>query len=238
MFGRFLELSIACDDIAASVTFYEALGFRQLACTDAWPYPYCVLSDGRLCIGLHRRRAPALALAFVRTDLATHTRYLEHAGLVAYSSRLSSEDFHELRLRDPAGQEVVLLEARTFSPDPEPYRESLCGYFAAFSMPSGDFDAARAFWERAGFIAHSVQDDPFPHLPITGNHLSLALHAPATLITAALVFSDPDMAQRIGQLHQRDLEFSTELPRGLAPESNALLVAPEGTLLLLTSAEY
>jgi catechol 2,3-dioxygenase-like lactoylglutathione lyase family enzyme len=238
MFGRFLEVSIATDDIAASVIFYESLGFRQLVCTDSWPHAYCVLSDGRLCIGLHRRGSPNSALSFVLPDLASHATPLQSAGFKAHTSRLTAEDFHELRLRDSGGQDIVLLEARTFSPGADHYRESLCGYFSAYTMPAPDFDAARDFWERAGFIAHEVEEDPFLHVPITGNHLSLALHRPATLAAAALVFTDTAMAEKIEVLRTRGFRFSADLPSSLVATDNALLIAPEGTQLLLMNAEY
>ena len=57
MFGRFLELGIATPDIAASVQFYERLGFTQLLTGDAWPHRYGVLSDkwgNRWAIATHK----------------------------------------------------------------------------------------------------------------------------------------------------------------------------------------
>ena len=70
MFGRFLELGIATPDIAASVQFYERLGFTQLLTGDAWPHRYGVLSDGRISLGLHERDMPSPSLCFVLPDLA------------------------------------------------------------------------------------------------------------------------------------------------------------------------
>ena len=51
-----------------------------------------------------------------------------------------------------------------------------------------------------------------------------------------LVFSAPDMGERIERLRALDCELSAELPRGLDPRHCALLVAPEGTTLLLLNA--
>ena len=56
MLGRFLELSVATDDIRTSVEFYERLGFTQCVTSDVWPHPYGALTDGRLVIGLHQHR--------------------------------------------------------------------------------------------------------------------------------------------------------------------------------------
>ena len=61
MFGRFLELGIATQDIATSVQFYERLGFSQLITGDAWSHRYGVLGDGRVHLGLHERAMPSPA---------------------------------------------------------------------------------------------------------------------------------------------------------------------------------
>jgi hypothetical protein len=51
-----------------------------------------------------------------------------------------------------------------------------------------------------------------------------------------LVFSAEDMASRLAALQAEGIECSAELPPGLDPARNALLHAPEGTPLLLTTA--
>ena len=70
MFGRFLELAIATADIAASVQFYERLGFAQVPTDDAWSHRYGVLTDGRIHIGLHEREMPSPSICFVLPELA------------------------------------------------------------------------------------------------------------------------------------------------------------------------
>ena len=237
MLGRFLEVSIATDDIVASVQFYERLGFTQLTANDIWTHPYGVLSDGRLCIGLHQHPAHPAILSFVYPELAIHARQLRAAGLVEQSSQLGEGQFHQLQLRDPADQSITLLEARTFSPARSRQQESRCGWFSAYSMPALGNDAARDFWERVGFVALDAQDTPFAHLPLTGDHLSLALHAARTMAEPMLVFVDPDMPAKLAELEAAGIARSSRLPRGLNASENALLEAPEGTLLLLLNAE-
>jgi catechol 2,3-dioxygenase-like lactoylglutathione lyase family enzyme len=235
IFGRFLELSISTQNIRESVQFYERLGFSQLTTGDIWSHPYGVLTDGRCVIALHARAAAPLTLTFVRPQLARYLAVMQAAGFEPHSTRLGDEDFHEAHLRDPCGQPITLLEARTYSPGLPDERalESLCGYFSAFSMPVADTDATLVFWERAGWVPLEAEDEPYPHVTLTADALNLELHQPGTLKTAALVFRDPQMPSRIRQLRDQELEFSTELPRGLSSERSALLVAPEGTALLL-----
>ena len=235
IFGRFLELSISTQNIRESVQFYEQLGFSQLTTGDIWSHPYGVLTDGRCIIALHARAAAPLTLTFVRPQLARYLAVMQAAGFEPHSMRLGDEDFHEAHLRDPCGQPITLLEARTYSPGLPNERalESLCGYFSAYSMPVADTDATRAYWERAGWVPLEAEDEPYPHVTLTADALNLELHRPGTLETPALVFRDPQMPERIRRLRDQELAFATELPRGLSPERSALLVAPEGTALLL-----
>jgi catechol 2,3-dioxygenase-like lactoylglutathione lyase family enzyme len=235
IFGRFLEISISTQDIRASVQFYEQLGFSQLTTGDIWSHPYGVLTDGRLIIGLHARSAAPVTLTFVRPQLARYLPVLQAAGFEAHYTRLGDEDFHEAHLRDPCGQPITLLEARTYSPGLPDERalESLCGYFSAYSMPVTDTDATLAFWEHAGWVPLDAEEEPYPHLTLTADALNLELHRPRTLETAALVFRDPQMPDRIQRLRDQERVFATGLPRGLSAESSALLRAPEGTTLLL-----
>lgn len=239
MFGRFLEISIGSTDVAASVLFYERLGFTQLTANDTWTHPYGVLTDGRLCLGVHQRAAatPSPLLSFVRPDLAVHARALQERGFEPEHAQLGEGVFHQLQLRDPAGQAIALLEARTFSPALRRQTESLCGWFSAYSMPAQGDDAVREFWERAGFVALELPEQPLPTLALVGDHLALGLHAARTLAAPLLVFADPQMGEKLARLEAAGIEPSPELPRGLDPRGNALIEAPEGTLLLLLTAD-
>lgn len=237
MFGRFLELSVTTGDIAASVQFYERLGFSQLTTGDTWPHPYGVLSDGRLCLGLHQRRGPPRMLSFVHAGLATHLHDLRGAGFEPHYQRLGDSDFHELQLRDPAGVDIALLEARTFSPPRPEHGRSHCGWFSSISIPTLDTEAVQAFWEHAGFVALAVADDPVAQVALTSDQLTLTLHGPRTIATPVLVFTDPLMGARLEGLVGAGVQAAPGLPAGLDPRANALIEAPEGTLLLLLEAE-
>lgn len=236
MFGRFLELSLTTAEIPASAAFYQRLGFQSLATGDVHAHRYGVYSDGRLHLGLHERGRAAAAASFVLPELAAQLARLRAAGFEPARARLGTEDFHEIELRDPAGNPVRLLEARTFSPSAGT-TESLLGRFAHWSLPVRDAAAAGAWWERAGFVALPEADVPYAHRPLTSDHLDLAFHSPRLLDAPCLVFTAADMPTRIAALRATGESFVDELPRGLDPEANALLAAPEGTLLLLLEAE-
>lgn len=237
MLGRFLEIGIATPNIRASVEFYEGLGFTQTQTGDTWPHPYGVLTDGRVCIGLHQSRLDSPALTFVHPEIAGHLAALERLGIELVTVNVGSEVFNEAGFRDPAGQPVRLLEARTYSPsDRSPEETSRCGGFLALSLPAADFEPVSRFWEALGFVADEEQAHPYPHLPLRGEGLDLALHRPQLSGEPLLAFHDPAMAQRIAQLRQQAPGPLEPPPRGLDTRGNALLRSPEGTALLLLQA--
>ena len=148
-----IVVDIATQDIATSVQFYERLGFSQLITGDAWSHRYGVLGDGRVHLGLHERAMPSPALSFVLPQLARSQARLRAAHFEPQAAALGEDSLHQLQLRDPAGHAVTLLEARTYSPAARGVAaQSLCGYFSHLSLPQSDFEAAREFWERAGFV--------------------------------------------------------------------------------------
>jgi catechol 2,3-dioxygenase-like lactoylglutathione lyase family enzyme len=238
MLGRFLEISVSTPSILESLSFYEALGFQQLATGDIWPYPYAVITDGRLFVGLHQQSIASPTLTFARAELAQQRVRLHALGIVPDREHLGSDSFNELSFHDPNGQHIKLLEARTFSPvDIAATFSSRCGYFVEYAMPVREFAAAREFWEQLGFIAMEEESQPFNRLSLTSDYLNLGLHRSRALRKPVLVFEGPDMRERLSHLKERGFELSDEIPDSLAEHSNALLIAPEGTRLLLMQAD-
>lgn len=231
--GRFHELSLATDDIRASVEFYERLGFSQTVTADTYAHPYGVLTDGRVHIGLHQRRGVSPTLTFVRPGIAACLAEFAALGIELTLCRTGEDVFNEIGFAGPHGESVRVIEARTYSPAARSSAEvSLCGDFAQLSLPATDFAAARTFWEPLGFVASDEVAAPYEHLPLTSDHLDLAFHRPRTCDAPLLVFRAADMAQRIERL--RTLGVAEEAPpRGIA--RGTLLASPEGTLLLLLS---
>jgi catechol 2,3-dioxygenase-like lactoylglutathione lyase family enzyme len=234
MLAHFHEITLATHDIRASVEFYERLGFSQAVTGDAWPHPYGVITDGRIFLGLHELPPRSPAITFVHPGVAEYATELEARGLTLSERRTDPEEFNQISLEDPSGQLLRFIEARTYSPvGRDPADSSLCGRFAHFGLPVRDFAAASGFWEPLGFVATEETAEPYPHLPLTSDSLDLAFHSPRLLDVPALVFAEQDMSARIERLREQGLEPAPELPRGLERAGSALLLAPEGTALLL-----
>jgi catechol 2,3-dioxygenase-like lactoylglutathione lyase family enzyme len=232
--GRFLEVSIVAPDIAASLAFYESLGFVQAPVGEAWPHPYAVVTDGRLYLGLHQRAdAPGPALTWVLPELAQQLPRLEALGIEFSDYQVDEAALNRADFADPSGQAVTLLEARTFSSPTLPATHaSALGYFEEFGIPTLELAVAAAFWERLGFVAFDAVTTPFGKIVATGRDLNLGLYD-LDLRGPVLAFSDPDMPDRIEALRDKGCDFARRLPRGLAASGGAILQAPEGTALLL-----
>jgi len=235
--GKFHEISVETPDIAGSVAFYERLGFTHCGTTDTWQHPYGVMTDGKLFLGLHQFKFPSPTLTYVHANVAAHAHLIEKHGVELAWKRVGDDAFNELGFFDPSGQAVRVQEAPThFSGERERGETSLCGDFAEFSLPAGEFQPMRAFWEPLGFVALDESETPYLRMSMTSDHLDLAVHRPRTLDVPMLVFAAPDMGERIERLRALGCEMSGELPRGLDPRHSALLAAPEGTNLLLINA--
>jgi len=235
--GKFHEISLQTADIAASVSFYERLGFSHCGTTDTWPHPYGVMTDGRLYIGLHQFKFPSPTITYVHPGVAQHVNAIEKLGVEIAWKRVGEDSFNEFGFLDPSGQAVRVQEAPThFASDRDRGESSLCGDFAEFSVPAADFEPMREFWERLGFVAMTETDVPYVRMSMTSDYLDLGVHRARTLDQSMLVFATADMGERIERLRSLDITMSDELPRGLDPRHSALLRAPEGTALLLTTA--
>jgi catechol 2,3-dioxygenase-like lactoylglutathione lyase family enzyme len=233
--GRFLEVSVAAPDVPASLAFYESLGFVQAVTGDARAYPYAVVTDGRLCLGLHGSGIETPTLTWVHPDLASHAARLEALGIELESARLGEDTLHELAFTDPSGQRVALIEARTFSPPPRAASSTL-GYFEEYGIPTTDLEAAARWWEALGLVAFEPVRRPLPKAVAASRDLNVGLYD-VDLRQAVLAFSDPAMPERAAELRERGCRFVERLPRGMNPQEFALLEAPEGTWLLLGRGE-
>jgi catechol 2,3-dioxygenase-like lactoylglutathione lyase family enzyme len=229
--GRFLEVSVAALDIPASIAFYESLGFVQAVTGDARDYPYAVVTDGRLYVGLHGAGIEAPTLTWVHPGLSAHAARLEALGIELESSRLGDDTLHEIAFADPSGQRIAVLEARTFSPPARPASSRL-GYFEEYGIPTLDLETAARWWEALGLVAFDPVTEPLPKLVATSSDLNVGLYD-LDLRRTVLAFSDPGMPQRVAELRAQGYCFVERLPRGLNLREFALLEAPEGTWLLL-----
>lgn len=233
MLGRFLEYAVEAPDLLAALDFYQRLGFSQAQVGEAWPHPYAVVSDGRICLGLHAAALPGPSLTFVRPNVLAQLDALERSGIEIELRHLGNDVFNELGWREPGGHRIRLVEARTFSPVKRaPTATSLCGYFQEIALPATEPAAAKDFWEKLGFVGLEEPDAPLPHIVCTSDSIDIGLYPRAHLSAATLLFEVADLGAALEHLAQAGIAATHSSAAPLA-SAGALLTAPEGTRLLL-----
>lgn len=233
MLGRFLEVSLPAPRILESWQFYQRLGFTTAIVGETWSHRYSVVTDGRVAIGLHDEAAvTAPQLCYVLPELARQLKALETLGIDFDRRQLADDTFNEAVFTSPDGQQVRLLEARTFSPPDHPPLTRL-GWFEEFALPVASLDDARAYWERLGFVTAAEGEEPWPHLSLTSDTLDVGLYLTRELPQPTLVFSTEDGVELRERLTEAGVEPETRLPRGLDPDAHLMVIAPEGTRLLV-----
>ena len=235
MLGRFLEIGVPVREIQESIAFYEALGFAQAVTGETWPHPYAVMTDGRLFLGLHASGLSGPRLTYGQPELRRPIDAFEALGIKPEVLQIASDAFNELSFTASPAVQVHLIEARTFSP-PASVAPTACGYFAEWGWPVRDFSGLAQYWERLGFVALSTEDAPFPRLGLTSSAINLGFYRSRALRHPVLAFEDAAMGARIAQLKAKGFVFSDEMPDALNEELNGVLIAPEGTRLLLLNA--
>lgn len=238
MLGRFLEIRVKTESALESLEFYQKLGFVQAQVGEVWPHPYAVVTDGRLFIGLHQHDVESPSLTFVKPNLLIHLEALEALGIDFEYCKLGEDVFNQAGFRDPDGLPVTLLEARTYSPPMRaPGETSWCGYFTEFGIPTRDADRSKEFWEKLGFVATAESNRPFRRISLTSDFVDLGLYATRELLKPVLTFIDPEMPVRLAHIAKLGIEPSPRLPPAFDPNTTTMLVAPEGTVLLLMTDE-
>jgi hypothetical protein len=227
MLGDLLEFGVAADPIAAALDSYQRMGFQSVPVGDIVTEPYAVLAAGGLHLGLRAHAPSGPVPTFVRPDLKAHRRALRHAGVDIELAELADDQFHRLSFRDPNGQAVILLEARTFAPaDATSAAPCLCGRFLELSVATRSCDRSQQFWSALGFAPVARGEAPYPWLRLAGHGLVIGFHETAPF-PAGLTFRSANLDGRLGYFRARGLETAAGAPLAPRPQRAATL-APHG----------
>jgi hypothetical protein len=151
--------------------------------------------------------------------------------------RLGNDVFNEVGWFDPSGQLIRLIEARTFSPSKRAGTDtSRCGYFIEIALPSPDLQESKSYWERFGFVGIDDTDDRLPHISCTSDYVDLGLYEPSHLRRSTLRFEVDDVGGALARLAEVGISPAGEIPAPLRQVPAAVLVAPEGTTILLSGS--
>ena len=235
MLGQFLEFSVPTPDIIESLVFYKTLGFSELESGDVWSHKYAVVSDGKLCIGLHDQEFEEPTLTFVHRDLAKHARAMSDHGFDFELLRTDTDVFNELGFRDSDGQMIRMIEARTFTPPDEEVGRSICGEWFELSLPAKDAMRAGRFWAPLAPVMIELREEPTAHLRFDAAGMSLGLGEHNALKAPSPCFVCDDLSSVLSDVERHGLNIDTN-PR--YESSFASIKAPEGTMLYLFESDF
>lgn len=103
--GKF-SVSLAVEDLAASLRFYNALGFTKIGGDEA--ENWVILNNGTANIGLFQGMFKDNILTFVPTDARSIERAMLEAGLVIDTPTKGTEGPAHLIFRDPDGNVIMV----------------------------------------------------------------------------------------------------------------------------------
>ena len=232
MLGQFLEYSVAAHPLAASFEFFRSLGFTSVPVGDTLPDPYVVFFDGAITVGLHDRPQAAPQLTFVRPGLRDYVRPLRRLGIELTDQHLRDSEFNSVSFNDPGGQEIVLIEARTFPPPEwDTHNLAACGEFFELTLPAGDLQTSSRFWQSLGFAVVTSGEAPHPWQRLVGRGLTLGLHE--THCAPGLSFRCDGLHARLEYFRAKGLATRAGTPIADRAQSSATLTCPAGTQLYL-----
>lgn len=230
MLGRFLEVALVADDPGSAWGDLQQLGFASATSGDIWTHAYGVVACEGLAIGLHAVGDEPFSLVFVRPDVAALDRALTTRLIDVESTRLGSDVFNELCLREPGGLLLRVIAARTFSPPLEMPERTAFGRFRGISLPCADLGEAQGFWERLDMDVQAGSD-PWESVHITG--LPLAYHESGDFKEPALLF-DGEQAWDNDALRAAGISIGRPIP-ALRDRGHRLLRTAEGLAILMVA---
>lgn len=232
MLGRFLEISIHCPSVRESMEFYQRLGLAVATTNDIWRHQYAVVTDGKIALGLHAYDFPSPSLTWVHAELSRFAPKLADRGIHFDFLKTGEEQFNEAGFRDPDGQMVTMLEARTFSPVSVAPPGPVIGFFREYRYKVRSVQDSAGFWETLGFVAMRTEDEPPGPTVLTSDGIDLCVFEGAGE-SPQLVYGCRDLSGTIATLVARGI--SGDIVSDAAGGGDAMeLRAPEGTRVLVT----
>lgn len=257
--GRYLELSLSVVDLANSLSFYERLGLKKVDGNE-YPYPWAIVSDGTLHLGLHQQTFVSPTLNYFstfplrgQTGVSWRTMLLrildisldpveELGDTYGY---LSNQRSMTTGFITPEGQQVILADMRhpikeyTALDYKIPMRKFMteCHAFGELTLRSQDVSASVAYWKRLGFECLAADESPYPWATVSDGKIRLGLHQTTRFSRPTLSYFRADMPERLEHLHQQGFSFISERKDAQGRRIGALIQSPDGQPILLFTGE-
>jgi catechol 2,3-dioxygenase-like lactoylglutathione lyase family enzyme len=252
--GDYIEISLSVTHLTESVAFYQKLGLQQVDGEET-PYPWAVVSDGRLHLGLHQRSFPSPALSYLssfprkwRTGAAFRLSLLQMLAIspdqveqIGTKSMLRKQKGFPIAANFQAadGQYVLLADKPFKKPSADEYALPFRNFlvkdqtFGELSLRTEDVATSVAYWQQLGFKRLAGDNKPYPWAIVSDGRVRLGLHQAARFSQPALSYFAPDMPDRLEQFRQQGLKFISTRKDAHGRDIGALIHSPDGQPILL-----
>ncbi len=217
------------------------------------PYPWAVVSDGRLYFGLHQQDFSSPTLSYFGLGiLSERTAHLAKLGVnldniqkleriqgLQNSELLYRVKFISAEFESPEGQRVLLADISSDVETTPKGRVFFSKYETSneLSLNTEDVNAAVAYWEKPGFECVATGDQPYPWATISDGLIRLGLHQTAKLTQPVITYFAPDMPDRLKRMRRRGIKFVTEHKDKKGRRVGAVVQSPDGQLFFLFTGE-
>jgi catechol 2,3-dioxygenase-like lactoylglutathione lyase family enzyme len=257
--GEFVEISLSVTDLATSLSFYERLGLKKVGGGDL-PYPWAIVSDGSLHLGLHQSVFPSPTLSYfsvlrrdpLRTGTSLRINILREFGITMGQAQQLGVRFGfgengqaiAVDFNTPEGQRVFLADMLMHQESVTdrfsiPIRDflSTCETFGELSLKTEDVEAAAAYWEQLGFQRLAGNNTPYPWALLSDGLIRLGLYQAVRFTRPAISYFRSNMQERLEQLEQQGLQFVSTRKDAQGRSIGALIHSPDGQPILLFTGE-
>lgn len=249
--GEATQIAVGTNDIKTSFDFYKKLGFEKIK-EDTLPYPWIQISDGSILILLNQDGQKYIGLHYFARDMDKKVSQLEKMGIrFAQKTQPKGKPFQAIFLSpDSLGVNLISYNPtdmyqpegftlRNFPKEdfakPEKYPNPKCGIFGEFCHPVKDLKKSIEFWEKLGFEALSVNQQPYPWAILSDGLNILGLHQTKDFDYPAITYFAPDMGDRIKKLKEEGIDTITEWKGEGGSTNNVIVTTPEGQKFFLFS---
>lgn len=147
----------------------------------------------------------------------------------------------ERTVTSPEGFTVVLSNEKSPAPPLEgtPLERkplSRLGKFGEFTLPTKDFTASQAFWEKLGFSSPMTMSEPYPWGIFTDGLIILGLHQTEEIPGPMMAYFSSDAPARIAALEADQLPI-TRIPNPGGEGDIGIVNAPGGLTIMLAQGE-
>lgn len=247
--GEATLITMSTKNLEQSRSFYDKLGYTKLnenAPTDN----QMKITDQTLVIELKEDDNSYLGLTYFTEYLDEKVTAIESRGIEIDEKIEKAGQLSEISLSSPNGLRINLNNAdskKVYQPqgltllnfpeedflNPEKYPNPRCGVFGEFSQSVTDLQKSIDFWEKLGFNALSVNQEPYPWAIMSDQLNILGLHQTEDFTQSAITYFASDMKNRISRL--KEIGITSIKPFSIDDAANAIVTTPEGMQIFLFS---